>query len=264
MGHFSLVLVLAMAPPRHGRTRRLTRRRKRPPRKKRLPRRPRATPKPKYPPYADVLKDVKSDRRPDQAAPQGNQVYAELTSSQLNRDFIVLISIARGIGEGQLAGRHELGLRRRLAVAVPQGRRQHPRRAPQRALHGRQRQPRREGRQAGLHRQRAVQPADRHDRPHGRIGRRPDAGLHERPAANLARRCRASRSRRTNRPGPRSRASPTTSSWKSPPPMPRAARSTSTPCPTAAARRSTSTTRSACCRRPAISRAWPTIASATS
>jgi hypothetical protein len=62
------------------------------------------TPKPKFPPYADVLKEAKSIDGLIKLHHKGNQVYAELTSGQLDRDFIVLISIARGIGEGTLLG----------------------------------------------------------------------------------------------------------------------------------------------------------------
>jgi Met-zincin/Domain of unknown function (DUF5117)/Domain of unknown function (DUF5118) len=61
-----------------------------------------AAPKPKFPPYADVLKDAKSIDGLIKLHHKGNQVYAELSSSQLDRDFIVLISIARGIGEAEL------------------------------------------------------------------------------------------------------------------------------------------------------------------
>ncbi len=63
-----------------------------------------ATPKPKFPPYADVLKDAKAIDGLVKLHHKGNQVFAELTSSQMDRDFIVLISIARGIGEGALIG----------------------------------------------------------------------------------------------------------------------------------------------------------------
>ena len=43
-------------------------------------------------------------RRADQAHHKGNRLLAELNSSHLNRDFIVLISIARGIGKGPILG----------------------------------------------------------------------------------------------------------------------------------------------------------------
>ncbi|MBI2823986.1 MAG: zinc-dependent metalloprotease [Planctomycetia bacterium] len=61
-------------------------------------------PKPKFPPYADVLKDAKPIDGLIKLHHKGNQVYAELTSGQLDRDFIILISIARGIGEAPLIG----------------------------------------------------------------------------------------------------------------------------------------------------------------
>jgi hypothetical protein len=59
--------------------------------------------KPKYPPYAEFFKDaddpisglIKLRRK-------GGTLYAEISPSQLNRDFIVVVSIARGIGSGTL------------------------------------------------------------------------------------------------------------------------------------------------------------------
>ncbi len=56
-----------------------------------------ATP-PKYPPYADVIKDFEAVDGLVKLHHKGNRLLAELTSSQMNRDFIVLISIAKGIG----------------------------------------------------------------------------------------------------------------------------------------------------------------------
>lgn len=61
-----------------------------------------SSPRPKYPPYSDVLKEFKAVDGLIKLHHKDNHVYAELTSGQLNRDFIVLISIAKGIGEGQL------------------------------------------------------------------------------------------------------------------------------------------------------------------
>src|SRR3569623_931678 len=58
--------------------------------------------KQKHPPYSDVLKEFKAVDGLIKLHHKDNQVYAELSSSQLNRDFIVLISIAKGNGEGQL------------------------------------------------------------------------------------------------------------------------------------------------------------------
>lgn len=59
---------------------------------------------PKYPPFADVVKDFDTVEGLIKLHRKGNRLLAELTSSQLNRDFIVLISIAKGIGRGQLLG----------------------------------------------------------------------------------------------------------------------------------------------------------------
>src|SRR5262249_25036909 len=61
-------------------------------------------PRPKFPPYSEVLKDAKAIDGLIKLHHKGNQVFAELTSGQMDRDFIVLISIARGIGEGALIG----------------------------------------------------------------------------------------------------------------------------------------------------------------
>ncbi len=58
----------------------------------------------KYPAYADVLKESKEVEGLIKLHHKGNHLYAEMTSSQFDRDFIVLISIARGIGKGQLLG----------------------------------------------------------------------------------------------------------------------------------------------------------------
>ncbi len=62
--------------------------------------------KPKYPPFAEVLKDAKPSEDPSLIPlyQKGESVYAEIGGGQLNRDFLVLISIARGIGEGPLLG----------------------------------------------------------------------------------------------------------------------------------------------------------------
>lgn len=58
--------------------------------------------KPKYPPHAEVLKEFETI---DGLVPlylKDGTLYAELKSEHLNKDFIVLTSIARGIGEGAL------------------------------------------------------------------------------------------------------------------------------------------------------------------
>ncbi len=62
------------------------------------------TPQPKYPPFADVTKDFTKVEGLIPLYHKGNRLLAELASNQLNRDFIVLISIAKGIGKGQILG----------------------------------------------------------------------------------------------------------------------------------------------------------------
>ncbi len=61
-------------------------------------------PKPKYPPYADVIKDHETIDGLIKMHRKGNRLLAELGSRQLNKDFIVLISIAKGIGRGSILG----------------------------------------------------------------------------------------------------------------------------------------------------------------
>jgi hypothetical protein len=65
-----------------------------------------STPAPasKTPPYAEVIKDFESIDGAIKLHRKGNRLLAELSSSHLNRDYIVLISIAKGIGRGQLLG----------------------------------------------------------------------------------------------------------------------------------------------------------------
>jgi hypothetical protein len=55
--------------------------------------------KSKYPDYDDVLKDVTTLDGLITLHRKDDKVYAELRPSQLDRDFIVLITIARGIGQ---------------------------------------------------------------------------------------------------------------------------------------------------------------------
>jgi hypothetical protein len=70
-------------------------------------------PKPKYPPHATVLKDAK--RVPESGSSliplyrKENQLFAEIGSQHLNKDFIVVISIARGIGAAPLVGGYSWG-----------------------------------------------------------------------------------------------------------------------------------------------------------
>ena len=63
-----------------------------------------STSKPKYPPYADVLRDAQSVEGLIKLHRKGGKLYAELSSSVLDKDFIVLIAIARGMGETPLVG----------------------------------------------------------------------------------------------------------------------------------------------------------------
>src|SRR4051794_9043872 len=63
-----------------------------------------AAKKPKYPPYADFMREAEAVPGPSMIKMQrkGGTLYAELSPSQLNKDYIVVISIARGIGRGML------------------------------------------------------------------------------------------------------------------------------------------------------------------
>ena len=58
----------------------------------------------KKPDYSEVLKDAKTIEGLIKLHQKDGKLYGEITSSQLNKDFIVLISIAKGIGQGQLLG----------------------------------------------------------------------------------------------------------------------------------------------------------------
>jgi hypothetical protein len=61
-------------------------------------------PKPKYPPFSTLMKDAKSIPGLLPLHRKESSVYVELTPAQLNKDYIVLISIARGIGRGSILG----------------------------------------------------------------------------------------------------------------------------------------------------------------
>ncbi len=61
-------------------------------------------PRPKYPPFSEATKDFVPIDGLIKLHRKDNRLLAELPSSHLNRDFIVLTSIARGIGEGMLLG----------------------------------------------------------------------------------------------------------------------------------------------------------------
>ncbi len=65
---------------------------------------PAAKPASKYPAYADVVKDFESIDGLVPMKRKGNRLLAELSSSHMNHDYIVLISIAKGIGRGLVLG----------------------------------------------------------------------------------------------------------------------------------------------------------------
>ena len=58
----------------------------------------------KYRPYEDVIKDATTLNGFLKMHRKGGTLYGEISPSQLNRDFIVLISIAKGIGRQPLYG----------------------------------------------------------------------------------------------------------------------------------------------------------------
>jgi hypothetical protein len=59
---------------------------------------------PKYPPFAEVTKDFDTVDGLIKMHRKGNRLLAELNGGLMNRDLIVLISIAKGIGRGQILG----------------------------------------------------------------------------------------------------------------------------------------------------------------
>ncbi len=61
-------------------------------------------PKPKYPPYEEVLKDATKSEGLITLHRKDDQLFAELGPRQLDRDYIVLITIARGIGQTPIVG----------------------------------------------------------------------------------------------------------------------------------------------------------------
>ena len=65
--------------------------------------------KPKYPPFADVAKDFTPVEGLFHLYRKESRLLAEIEPSHFNRDFIVLIAIARGIGEGSLLGGMPIG-----------------------------------------------------------------------------------------------------------------------------------------------------------
>jgi hypothetical protein len=62
------------------------------------------TSKPKYPSYSEFLEGAQTIDGMIRLHRKDVRLYAELTSGDLNKDFIVLISIARGIAQRQLLG----------------------------------------------------------------------------------------------------------------------------------------------------------------
>ncbi|HEX2473391.1 MAG TPA: zinc-dependent metalloprotease, partial [Lacipirellulaceae bacterium] len=60
--------------------------------------------KPKYPPYAEVIKDAKTVEGLITLHRKDDMLLAELGPRQLDRDYIVLITIARGIGQTPIVG----------------------------------------------------------------------------------------------------------------------------------------------------------------
>lgn len=65
--------------------------------------------KPKSPPFADVVKDYKVTDGLLKLYQKDNRLLAEVSPGQLNKDLLVLVSIAKGIGEGSLLGGMSLG-----------------------------------------------------------------------------------------------------------------------------------------------------------
>ena len=73
---------------------------------------PAATPpgKPGQVPFADLMKDAKPIEGLIRLYRKDDRLLADFTPNLLDRDFIILISIARGIGESAAFGRNDLGL----------------------------------------------------------------------------------------------------------------------------------------------------------
>jgi hypothetical protein len=63
-----------------------------------------AKPKPKYPPFAEVIKDVTTSEGLITLHRKDDQLFAEIGPRQLDRDYIVLTTIARGIGQTPIVG----------------------------------------------------------------------------------------------------------------------------------------------------------------
>jgi hypothetical protein len=65
---------------------------------------PAEKPKPKYPPYAELLKDTQKLEGLVTLHRKDDTLFAEIGPRQLDRDYIVLITIARGIGQAPILG----------------------------------------------------------------------------------------------------------------------------------------------------------------
>ena len=65
---------------------------------------PAEKPKPKYPPYAELLKDTQKMEGLFTVHRKDETLFAEIGPRQLDRDYIVLITIARGIGQTPIVG----------------------------------------------------------------------------------------------------------------------------------------------------------------
>jgi hypothetical protein len=63
-----------------------------------------ATPKSKYPPYEEFTKEAEVKEGLLKLLQKDDQLFAEIGPQQLNRDYIVLITIARGIGQTPIVG----------------------------------------------------------------------------------------------------------------------------------------------------------------
>jgi len=68
-----------------------------------------AAAQPPAPPYAAILKDAKTQTGLLTLHQKGERLYAELSGSDYGADFIVLISIAKGIGQSPLLGGYSWG-----------------------------------------------------------------------------------------------------------------------------------------------------------
>ncbi len=216
--------------------------------------------KPKYPPASVVLKDATKLEGLITLHKKETQVFAEIPSSIQNKDLIMVISIARGIGQQPLLGGMSWGfgddwiwqfrkvddtiriVRRNVRFTANKG-------SP-------------EDKAVGL----AYTDSTLFSLPIATISSSGAPVIDLTPVfmSDVAQLSQALSgfvfsSNKSN--WRRSRATPTTSNSKSPPLTPAAVRKKSTRSPTAEAPRSTFTTRSVCCPTPVTSRVWPMIAS---